>query len=292
MHYGPWRCLYLLEKPSDGSMMCGSSIMSGNSGSPWGPDLYGGAPWPTSSTPSAATAPDLNLAKRYLEYYFMGNAASPNFVDANGAVHGRLRSFRRVDEQALWEDYNVTGSQPLRANPAVNGGVGSWTEMDATAGAIWLELSNKHGVIFANTLVGAVSQNPNDCVNAAHEWYSSPGLHPPAGACAHGCRPPLAVTGPVTTAAFPAFIVYNPDLLELAGNGILDDYTIEPNAVIDLERTFGIRTASIDTAGAGKTIRGFYFDPIRKYLFTLSSQADNSHFGLNESLIHVFAIRD
>jgi hypothetical protein len=50
IHYGPWRCLYPFPNPTDGTMLCGSSIQSGNVGSPWGPDAYGGANWPTTST--------------------------------------------------------------------------------------------------------------------------------------------------------------------------------------------------------------------------------------------------
>lgn len=64
--YGPWRCRYLFSNPLDGSMMCGSGISSGNSASPWGPDAYGGRPWPTASTPAGRTSPDLTLPKRYL----------------------------------------------------------------------------------------------------------------------------------------------------------------------------------------------------------------------------------
>ena len=122
-HAGPWRCLYMFANPLDNSMMCGSTIMSGNINSPWGPDAYGGRPWPTASTPGGNGAPDLNLPNRFLEYYFMGSN-----LDANGVVHGPLRSFRRTTELPLWEPF--AGAIPLRANPAVNGGVGSWSEAD------------------------------------------------------------------------------------------------------------------------------------------------------------------
>ena len=80
--------------------------------------------------------------------------------------------FRRTTELPVWED--LADVQHAAREPALNGGVGSWSELDATGGAIWLELTNKHGVIFASTLVGSPIQNPNDCVNAAHEWYRMP----------------------------------------------------------------------------------------------------------------------
>lgn len=97
-HYGPWRCLYLFANPFDGSMMCGSSITSGNINSPWGPDAYGGALWPVQSTPAGFNSPDVIVPDRYLEYYFMGNTLSNNYIDASGAVQGDLRSFRRTTE--------------------------------------------------------------------------------------------------------------------------------------------------------------------------------------------------
>src|SRR5262249_9455901 len=107
-----------------------------------------------------------------------------------------------------------------------------------------------------------------------------------------GC-PPAGPTGPGTTAAFPAFTIYDPSDLESVKSGSKTDFTVDPQAVIDLERTFGIKTAPNMTVGAAKAIRGFYFDPVRKYLFVVAPQADPSGGPyLIGSLIHVFAIRD
>jgi hypothetical protein len=104
----------------------------------------------------------------------------------------------------------------------------------------------------------------------------------------------VAITGPVTTAAFPAFIVYDPDVLAQVANGTVADYSVEPNSVINLERTYGIKTAPIVAVGGAKGIRGAYFDATRKYLFILAPLSDNSRVGpdYNEALIHVFAVKD
>ena len=290
--YGGWRCLYLFANPLDGTMMCGSHLQSGNASSPWGPDAYGGAQWPTAATPGGFGRPDIRMPNRYLEYYLMTNTNSANYVDQNGVVHGQLRSARRTFQPPVWEDYNALHNLTVRANPGLNGGVTSWSDVDSTNGAIWLELTNKRAVIFSNSLAGSTSQNVNDCVNTAHEWYGNAGVNPPIGACTHGCAP-AAPTGPGTTAAFPAFTIYDPDDLLAVRNGSKVDYTVEPRSVIDLERTFGIKTAPLTFPGAGKYIRGFYFDPVRKYLFVLANQADDSGSIYNiQSLIHVFAIRD
>jgi hypothetical protein len=219
----------------------------------------------------------------------MGNSLSSNYIDQTGAVHGQLRSFRRTNEQALWE----TGAMPLRANPALNNGVGSWGELDGTNGAIWLELTNTRGVLFSSILSGAISQSPTDCVNSAHEWYSNAGVNPPVGACSHGCPPPVATTGPVTTQSFPALIIYNPDDLLAVKGGAKADYSVNPVATIDLGNTYNIHTANQLIVGAAKSISGFYYDPVRKYLFVVAVQADDSAgpYAL-QSLVHVFAIND
>ena len=291
-YYGPWRCAYLFSNPFDGSMMCGSGPQSGNAGSPWGPDAYSGSPWPTTTTPAGYGSPDLSLPNRFLEYYFMGNANSSNYIDPNGVVHGHLRSFRRTNELPVWEQYSA-GTVPLRANPALNGGVGSWSEMDGAGGGAWLELTNKRGVLFPSFLVGSPVQNTSDCANAAHEWYSNAGVNPPNGACTHGCAPPVGVTGPVTTAGFPALIIMDPDQLLAVRNGTIPDYSPNARAVIDLAQAYNIRTATLSTIGAGKTIRGLYFDPVRKYIFVLAPMADDTRGPYAPSaLIHVFAIND
>ncbi|HKW01011.1 MAG TPA: hypothetical protein VJN96_14390 [Vicinamibacterales bacterium] len=291
-HYGPWRCLYLFGNPLDGSMMCGSHIQSGAARSPWGPDAYGGAPWPTASTPAGFNRPDIHMPNRYLEYYYMGSSNTGNYVDSNGVVHGHLRSARRSFETPVWENYAAIHNDTLRANPSTNGGVTSWSEMDATSGAAWLELSNKRGVVFVTTLAGAVSQDVNDCVNTAHVWYGNAGVNPPYGACSHGCGP-VGATGPSSTAMFPSFTIYDPDDLVAVRNGSKVDYTVEPRSVIDLGRSYGIRTADVNNIGAFRTIRGIWFDPVRKYLFVLAPQSDGT-LGTYSimPLIHVFAIHD
>jgi hypothetical protein len=288
--YGPWRTLYLWTNPLDGTLCCGSTIQSGDVSSPWGPDFYGGVAWPTATTlggPSPAN--DLVLPTRYLESYFMANPSGANRLNADGSVHGALRSFRRRLDNALYEGF--AGHQPSSVNPALNGGVGSWTLVDGVSGGIWLQLTNVRGVLFSMVLAGAVSQSPTDPL-AGHAWYSNAGVNPPVGACAHGIPPPVDITGGVTTAAFPALAIYNPsDLLAVANTA--NDYTPEPTSVINLEATFGVQTPPVTKVGAGKNLSGFYFDPVRKYLFCVTLRVDDTQ-GSDAvlSIIHVFAIND
>jgi len=295
--YGPWRCLYLFNNPIDGSLACGSRVMSGNANAPWGPDMYSGAAWPTASIPGGFGNPDITLPNRYLEYYFGG-------FPFDGSPTNPIRQFRRTVLPSFiyiflpvcrsgWTCTAEGAGLTLNVDPTKNNGVGTWTELDGTGGMIWLELPNKQGVIAAMTLVGGYSTDPYDCVNAGREWYSNVGLG--RGDDPYGC-PAIGITGPISTRSAPFFGIFDPDELIQVKNGVKTDYTVEAKTLIDLETTYGVATAPIKDIGAGKFIDGFYFDATRNYLFVVARHADMNGLGSNSptrtSLIHVFRIND
>jgi hypothetical protein len=73
---GPWRGIQIGEHPLTGELLCGSRLLSGNSISPWGPDMWAGQ-FPNANTPSGFGAPDLQTQK-YLTYYPMIGQVSVN----------------------------------------------------------------------------------------------------------------------------------------------------------------------------------------------------------------------
>src|SRR3989338_4845368 len=86
--------------------------------------------------------------------------------------------------------------------------------------------------IFDGPATGGPFTDPNDC-NAAHVWYSNAGVgnyYSKVG----NCPPPVLITGPVTTAAFPALIIYKPDDLLAVKNGTKVDWQVNPSSWIDL----------------------------------------------------------
>src|SRR4030095_8017191 len=107
--------------------------------------------------------------------------------------------------------------------------------------------------------------------------------------CSHGCVSPLDIAGPVTDAGFPALIVYNPSDAMKVRNGAVNDYTLEPTSIVNLD-DFGIKVAPMTQIGHMKAVRGFYFDPERRLLFIRANSADDSITGLFTDLIHVFQI--
>ena len=122
---GPWRGVQIGEHPLTGELLCGSRLLSGNSISPWGPDLWGGQ-FPTASTPSGYGAPDLQTQK-YLTYYPMIGK-----VSTNGTFSGALTSCRRPGDYFFEPIVGQTSYNQV--DPTKNGGVGSWTELDGVNG--------------------------------------------------------------------------------------------------------------------------------------------------------------
>lgn len=264
---GPWRCVNLSTHPGSGEMLCGSILMSGNIGSPWGPDMWGGQ-WPGVSTPAGFMAPDIPVSK-YLTYYPMvGN------VGLDGSFSGPIRSFRRPGDytfEPISGDATITHIDPLK-----NGGRGSWTDLDSVNGMAWIDLPDVHGVVFTGRLA------------SGHVWYRNTGQG--NGACTHGQQSPVDVTGPVSTDGYPMMIVYDPNDLMAVRSGAKVDYTVDPVHLINLQSSFGVRTAPITEVGTAKSLGGSYFDPASRKLYVAAPQADTTIPGLMNPMVHVFRI--
>lgn len=276
--YGDRRGTYLYQHPTTGKILTGASISSGNVSATWGPCCFHGADFPTPSTPAGYGNPDLVMPDDYLNHYYPSN-----IEDVTGTVTGALRTFRRPVNPAIFEPGQHT------VNPALYGGVGSWGQLDGMTHPVWLELTNRRGVLFFGSVTGAVSQDPGD-VNAGHCWYANEGLGNER--CSHGFLMPVQIAGPVSTHNFPCLAIYDPDDLEAVKNTALD-YTPEPIDFINLETEYNIQCASESIVGGSKSLSFIYWDPDRNYLFALAHRADSSYMaGQNLALIHVFHIAD
>ena len=76
--------------------MAGHGAYFVTTAAPWGPQLFGGANWPTPSTPSGFGSPDLKLANRYLNYYFMGGS-----IKSDGTFFPPLKSLSPTQKPQL-----------------------------------------------------------------------------------------------------------------------------------------------------------------------------------------------
>jgi len=263
---GPWRCIQIGEHPLTGELLCGSRLLSGNSISPWGPDMWAGQ-FPTANTPAGYGAPDLQTSK-YLTYYpIIGQ------VSANGTFSGTVKSCRRPGDYFFEPIVGQTSYNNV--DPTKNGGVGSWTELDAISGHTWIDLPDCHGVIFTGKLA------------AAHVWYRNAGVGNLL--CTHGMASPVDITGPVSTDAYPVIIVYDPSDLDAVRTGAKTDYKVDPVHFINAASTYGAVTAQLKEVGTGRSFGGAYFDASTRKLYVAAPQADLTT-GLLNPLVHVFQI--
>jgi hypothetical protein len=264
---GPWRSIQIGEHPLTGELLCGSRLLSGNSISPWGPDLWAGQ-FPIATTPAGYGAPDLATGK-YLTYYpMMGGISSA------GTYSGALKSCRRPGDYFFEPIVGATSF--AQVDPTKNGGVGSWTELDAVNDHVWIDLPDAHGVIFTGKLA------------SQHVWYRNAGVGNLL--CTHGQASPVDITGPVSTAAYPVMMVYDPGDLDAVRAGKKTDYTVDPVHVINADATYGAATARIQEMGTGRSFGGVYFDASTRKLYIAAPQADMTIPGLFNPMVHVFQI--
>lgn len=182
---GPWRFSYdtasrgedgtrthtLSMHPTTGKMIGTGGSKSGHTAIPWGPSMIGGADWPTCSTTGGEFMTPIEMTHTYLNYYFPEppQQASSTY-SVSGAPIQTIKQFQFPSYLTYaWETY---ATQPLRADPALNGGRGTWSSESSGCGQpVWFNGTNKQGVIFPCLLQGALGTDPEDCVNTAHEWY-------------------------------------------------------------------------------------------------------------------------
>lgn len=277
--YGPWRAAYFHTHPTSGKMFVGATLGSGNASSSWGPAMYGGLTWPTASTPSGISEPDLVVPDRYTNYYFMGGKLQEPGTLISPHV---LRSFRRRVDPPIYESGGapVTQVNGQSFTDAI-GLTGSWNERDYAGGHIWIQGSNKHGVLVCGVWVGSPSQDEND-PHAGHEFYGNTTNNftcPDHGFVYQEVYPEAQPpnTGPLSFHSFPFLMCFDPADLEAVKN-TSNDYTVEPVWAINLETQFpGFHAAPISTSKYA-TIAGFYYDSDTMKLYLMTPGADNSTF--------------
>jgi hypothetical protein len=173
--YGPWRISYdstsrgedgtrthtLMSHPTTGKMLGTGGSKSGHTAIPWGPSLIGGNDWPTTATTGGIGMTPIEAPDTYLNYYYPEppQQASSTY-SVIGAPLQTIKQFRFPSNVTyVWETYT---NQPLRVDPLLNGGIGTWSsESSSTGQGIWFNGTNKKGVIFPASIQGAYGNDPN-----------------------------------------------------------------------------------------------------------------------------------
>ncbi len=309
VHTGSGAAKWLQPDPT-GKMLIGSSLSGGVSQFAWGPNLTGGGScatctdgWPGTSTPSGLGSAALNQPDRYLYYYYMGDCGLPNcYAPFTSILQGVQRSYGFNDIPYVYEPgYENPG---LDANPTLNGGVGTWTELDRNAGCIWFDGTNKDGILCANVRVGGTQQvDPTLCdgdfgpipyqATRMHshpaKWYETPTdshIY-----CSHGCAPAIVVTGPQTNVWYPTFDIFNPADANAVAAGSKTDYTVVPDSVTKLESAYSGFTISPPTinGGGNHAVGGLHGTTF----YSVATLADaTTDPGSRLSIIYVWSIND
>src|SRR5262249_12395054 len=150
----------------------------------------------------------LNTPSKGLAFYTLNGIMNP--ADGSLPAGQPIWSFR---QPGFPYPYESSQGGHLAINPALNGGIGTWTEVDLAAGMAYLNTGlGKHGYIApilkcSNHTIGS---NQTGCTfggaPVSHTWYAAGGNI----FCDHGCQEPVAVTGPVSTYREILFAVYDP----------------------------------------------------------------------------------
>jgi hypothetical protein len=107
--------------------------------------------------------------------------------------------------------------------------------------------------------------------------------------CTHGQNSPVDITGPVSTDAYPMFMVYDPSDLDAVRTGAKVDYKIDPVHFINATSSYGIATAALKEVGTSRSIGGAYFRCQHAQALHRGAAGGPDDWLLNP-LVHVFHI--
>jgi hypothetical protein len=239
--------------------------MSGNVHSSWGPELTAGSPFPTPSTPGGFGNPDLVIPQKYVRYGYAGGAFAPNGAPTGAPIPSLSRPGNYV-----WHDLAQSpggAGVVVEVNPALNGGVGTWTDMDYVNGCTFIDLPEKHGVLFQGSLA------------TGHVWYGY------VDNCGHGFGNACGGgTGPNASSFEPRWWIYNPeDCLRVATGHLASNL----NPAFQFDPSASIHALQL---GCKKGSGGMYFDRETRRLYCAAVSADMSIPGLELPLMHVFQV--
>ncbi len=277
--YGPWRpstggpgpgvkhaSWWLVELP-DGTLGAGSSLMSGNAVSSWGPELVGGCPFPNDTTPGGFGKPNIGFPRTYSQYRVM-----QGLINMDGSLPSgqEIVAARRSGNYVF---HNVNPSvgypqPPSEIDPIKNGGAGTFTQSDAVCSCVYINLPDKQGILF----LGAEG--------TGHVWYG------PNTNCGHGFSDPCGGgQGPSSSSHAPKWWIYDPNECQKVVQGSIKSWQVQPAYAFDPSIAIAPHKLGCK-AGPG----GAYFDAQTRQLYVAAPNADDSMFGLQMPLVHVFKI--
>lgn len=283
----------------------GDSGAAQQGGAPNGPSVMCAPSWPTSAT-TVAYNTRLAATETWLRYYNLNGRPNPDGSLPGGQPNISYR------HPFLWpyvfegDGIDPQGGQGAfeALNPAMNSGVGTWTETSHVLGVIPILTATKQGAIAfmttgTNHLVGT---NTTSCTSAgqvvARPWYCSG----PQG-CADSMSPNLGlspvyrcplsyqVTGPTTTTQEAQWAIFRWADMAAVAAGTKTDYTVEPTEAIFPEIAYGLELPPSSNAELLKmTIPADYYDAATNNFYVLIPQQNHRTAFIRTPVIGVFHV--
>lgn len=263
--HGPWRTQehsqrtrgYFVETPgwfassftSGQTLAIGAPITSGNAQSPWGamlssiPSISPGAPPDPLQTTGYHSQERWSLPCKRLIAHDINH---PQARDAN---------YRRCGWNQLYD---------CAAGATLTNGTPFFTDIDTMTSTVWIDLPDKHGVVFFGQL--ATKLDGFNYVNDTlpHVWYGM-------DTCCHGQngRPLWEATGPGTPTSVPHIWIYNPLDFGRVAEGRTNPWSLTPTSV-----TPAYRLGGVDKSTGLYHFGGAHFDQSLRLLFVVTNFND------------------
>ena len=264
--HGPWRTQehsqrtrgYMVETPSwfannftgGQSLAIGAPITSGNAQSPWGAML---ASIPSIS-PGAPADPVQTAAYHGREHWSL----SCKRLILHDIEHRQARdaNYRRCGWKTL---YNCA------AGVTLSDGTPVFTDIDTMTGAAWIDLPDKHGVIFFGQLATKLEGFKYENDTLPHVWYGM-------DTCCHGQsgKPVWQATGPGTPTSVPHLWIYNPFDLGRVAEGKASPWSLTPASI-----TPAYTLANMAKSAGLYYFGGAHFDAASRLLFLATTYSDS-----------------
>jgi hypothetical protein len=277
--YGPWRpttpgrgpgvkhaSWWLVEMP-DGTLGAGSSLMSGNAVSSWGPELIAGCRFPNDSTPSGFGKPNIVFPETYVQYEVMYGHIN---LDGSLPSGQEILALRRAGNYVFHNTNPSVGypEAPTEIDPLKNGGMGTFTQSDGVCSCVYIDLPDKAGILFLGSEA------------TGHVWYG------PNTNCGHGFADPCGGgQGPASSGHAQKWWIYDPNACRNVVEKRVQPWQVQPSSAFDPSTAI----APLQL-GCQRLPGGAYFDRQTRQLYVAAAQADDSISGLHFPLIHVFKI--
>jgi hypothetical protein len=173
--------------------------------------------------------------------------------------------------------YDCRQGSFIRPGTPVFGGDDPAAGQDDTMNScVWVDLPDKHGLVFFGTLVTTPQgyTAPGDPDGLVHLWYGDPFRSDGSAAktCCHGQDDPWWFgTGPGAHYRVPMGWIYNPDDLKATIAGTTPLYGVRPSSDQFEWRSINPQLPARDTAGA---YGGAYFEPSTRRIYVLMTRHD------------------